>query len=51
MVIKRLNNPYGLQQNIGIVFAYRYFNRKKAGPANRLKSVLVRLYESVPEMF
>jgi hypothetical protein len=38
-----------LQQNQGIFFAGKYFNRfnrKKAGPANRLKSVSVRLYES-----
>ena len=51
MVVKRLNYLYGFVKNQGILFACRYFNRKRTGPANRLKSVLVRLYESVLEMF
>ncbi|MBC2695046.1 MAG: hypothetical protein HF982_07195 [Desulfobacteraceae bacterium] len=50
-VVKRLNYPYGFVKNQGILFAGKYFNRKKVGLANRLKSVLVKLYESVSEMF
>ena len=51
MVVKRLNYLYGFEKNQGILFACRYFDRKRVGLANRLKYVLIRLYESVPEMF